>query len=55
MESVKLIKVPKSPVCHICGNSAKIYHAKKWWCKTYTEIGEFNIKGHCNNDKLPKV
>jgi hypothetical protein len=48
MASAK-IKVPKDPVCHVCSKRAKIYYLKKWWCKTHTELGVFNIKGHCKD------
>tara|TARA_R110000822_G_scaffold39297_3_gene108038 strand:+ start:677 stop:844 length:168 start_codon:yes stop_codon:yes gene_type:complete len=55
MASVKIIKVPKEPLCSACGDEAKIYYMKKWWCTTHTDLGEFNIKGYCKNDKLPKM
>jgi len=50
MASVKIIKVPKEPLCSVCGGEAKIYYMKQWWCKTHTDFGEFNIKGYCKKE-----
>ena len=44
------IKVGKA-VCHKCKQNAKLYHAKKWWCSVESDMGTFNIKGYCKNQK----
>jgi len=38
-----------NPVCHLCGEQARIYHLKKWWCHNNLEA-----EGYCSNVKTKK-
>jgi hypothetical protein len=44
------IKVGKA-LCHKCKQPAKLYYAKKWWCAVESDMGTFNMKGQCKNQK----
>lgn len=41
----------KKRVCK-CGEPGLIWHNKRWWCSQYTEMGSFNMKGYCKNEKV---
>ena len=44
------IKVGKA-LCHKCNQPAKLYYKKKWWCAIESDMGSFNMKGQCKNQK----
>jgi hypothetical protein len=44
------IKAGKA-LCHKCKQPAKLYYEKKWWCSVESDMGTFNMKGHCKNTK----
>ena len=44
------IKVGKA-LCHKCNQPAKLYYKKKWWCAIESDMGTFNMKGQCKNQK----
>ena len=52
MSFMTKIKAGKA-VCNKCGEPAALYY-KKWWCGVTTDIGNFNLKGVCNNDRRQK-
>lgn len=45
-----IIKVGKA-TCHKCKQPAKLYYKKKWWCAVESDMGTFNMVGHCKNKK----
>ena len=35
-----------------CGDLGLIWYKSRWWCAQYSDMGSFNMKGYCKNEKV---
>lgn len=45
------IDLKKAHLCHVCGKYACYHDGKQWWCSIQSDMGIFNMKGYCRNEK----
>ena len=45
------IDLKKAHLCSVCNKYACYYDGKKWWCSIQSDMGTFNMKGYCKDEK----